>query len=84
MIAVAEAWKVGDLVECIEAKPETSHAPLVTPLKVGLCYCILGVRDADLGPPKGEIPHEIRLQTDTNDDLRLSMWYSSYRFKRVK
>jgi len=75
--------RVGDVVVCIEGATGSSIPSLATPLRVGDKYRVLGVRDADLGAPKGPVPHEIRLRTSEADDPRIALWYSSHRFQRV-
>lgn len=67
--------KPGDTVVCVDDKPESDG--LCPPIVKGKQYKVLAVRDADLGPPKGEVPHELQLNTGGE----FSMWYCSRRFK---
>ena len=69
--------KIGDMVECIEERPESSM-PIFDPIVKGRQYKVLGVRDADLGPPKSDQPDEILI-----DLPPFTVWHHHRYFKKV-
>lgn len=69
--------RVGDVVVCVKGGEDHSVAE---PLREGQRYRIEGVWDADLGPPKGLVPDEIRVRTSRNG---FALWYPSERFNQT-
>lgn len=66
---------------CINEGPKY-HDPICTELVLGKKYKVIGVRDANLGPPKDrKKPQEIMI-VPGNDDLdKLGWWYQSKFFR---
>jgi hypothetical protein len=70
-------------VKCIKERCETSLKIFESP-EIGKVYEVVGMRDADLGPPKGELPQEICIKVKAYDNEYYDIWYSMYYFEVLK